>query len=310
LVPLGLLVAVGIAFIAVGGHHYLTLTTLAENRGWLCSLVKRWGFAADLVYIASYGILVALSVPGGAALTIAGGFLFGTWIGTLCAIIGATSGATAIFLAARAGLGGLAQRAGPLVAKLEVGFRADAFNYLLVLRLVPILPFWLVNLVPALVGVKLRTYVMATFSASSRVPSCLPASRTGGNRAGARSRDCLSPERAFARRRLAVLALIPVAYKHWRGNGLHEPAPCPDLCAGLAPGRAWVGAAGGSDGCERGAYRVALWAAIACNFGCVPSKSPLAAARIADLGRRGRPSASPMLHRASISLRSATASSG
>src|SRR5438132_1122960 len=131
LVPLGLLVAAAIAFIAAGGHQYLTFTTLSENRGWLCSLVKRWGFAANLVYIASYGILVALSVPGGAVLTIAGGFLFGTWIGTVCAIIGATSGATAIFLAARAGLGGLAQRAGPLVAKLEAGFRADAFNYLL-----------------------------------------------------------------------------------------------------------------------------------------------------------------------------------
>src|SRR5216684_777691 len=162
LVPLGLLVAAGIAFVAAGGHHYLTLATLAENRGWLCGLVKRWGFAADLAYIAAYCVLVALSVPGGVVLTIAGGFLFGTWLGTLCAIIGATSGATAIFLAARAGLGGLAQRTGPLVARLEAGFRADAFNYLLVLRLVPVFPFWLVNLVPALVGVSLRVFVLAT----------------------------------------------------------------------------------------------------------------------------------------------------
>jgi uncharacterized membrane protein YdjX (TVP38/TMEM64 family) len=220
LVPLGLLVAAGIAFIAVGGHQYLTLTTLAENRGWLCSLVKRWGFAADLVYIASYGILVALSVPGGAALTIAGGFLFGTWIGTLCAIIGATSGATAIFLAARAGLGGLAQRAGPLVAKLEVGFRADAFNYLLVLRLVPIFPFWLVNLVPALVGVKLRTYVMATLL------GIIPGTFVFASLGSGLGEIVQEPDLGIVFHQsvllpvvgLAVLALIPVAYKHWRGK--------------------------------------------------------------------------------------------
>jgi uncharacterized membrane protein YdjX (TVP38/TMEM64 family) len=220
LVPLGLLVAAAIAFIAAGGHQFLTFTTLSENRGWLCSLVKRWGFAADLVYIASYGILVALSVPGGAVLTIAGGFLFGTWIGTLCAIIGATSGATAIFLAARAGLGGLAQRAGPLVVKLDAGFRADAFNYLLVLRLVPIFPFWLVNLVPALVGVRLRTYVMATLLGI--IPGTFVFASLGNGLGdiveepglGVLLRlNVLGPIIG-----LAVLALIPVAYKYWRGK--------------------------------------------------------------------------------------------
>jgi uncharacterized membrane protein YdjX (TVP38/TMEM64 family) len=220
LAPLGLLVAAGIAFVAAGGHHYLTLATLAENRGWLCGLVKRWGFAADLVYIASYGVLVALSVPGGVVLTIAGGFLFGTWLGTLCAIIGATSGATAIFLAARAGLGGLAQRAGPLVAKLEAGFRADAFNYLLVLRLVPIFPFWLVNLVPAFVGVKLQAYVLATFLGI--IPATFVFASLGNGLGdiveepglGVLLRlDVFGPIVG-----LALLALIPVAYKRWRGN--------------------------------------------------------------------------------------------
>ena len=220
LVPLGLIVCAGIAFIAAGGHHYLTLATLAENRGWLCGLVKRWGFAADLGYIASYGVLVALSVPGGVVFTIAGGFLFGTWLGTLCAIIGATSGATAIFLAARAGLGGLAPHAGPLVAKLEAGFRADAFNYLLVLRLVPVFPFWLVNLVPALVGVRLRTYVLATLLGI--IPGTFVFASLGNGLGdiveepglGVLLRlDVFGPIVG-----LAILALIPVAYKRWRGN--------------------------------------------------------------------------------------------
>ncbi|MFZ3237750.1 MAG: VTT domain-containing protein [Stellaceae bacterium] len=163
LLPLGVLVAAGMGFVVAGGHHYLTLSALAAHRTWLCALAARWGLAAVLLYVAAYAALVALSVPGGAILTIAGGFLFGTWVGGLGAVVGATAGAAAIFLAARAGLGGLTRRAGPFVAKLEAGFRADAFNYLLFLRLVPLFPFWLVNLVPALAGVGLPVFVLATF---------------------------------------------------------------------------------------------------------------------------------------------------
>ena len=110
--PLGLLVAAWIVFMLAGGYRYLTFSALAHNRDWLCGLVQQWGILAAFVYIGVYATLVALSVPGAAILTIAGGFLFGTWIGGLCAVIGATLGATTIFLAARAGLGGLAQRAG------------------------------------------------------------------------------------------------------------------------------------------------------------------------------------------------------
>jgi len=218
LVPLGLLVAAWVAFMLAGGYHYLTFTALAENHDWLCSLVQRWGVAAAVLYIAVYGMLVALSVPGGAVLTIAGGFLFGTWLGAVCAVIGATLGATAIFLAARAGLGGLAQRAGPFVGKLEAGFRADAFSYLLVLRLVFIFPFWLVNLVPALVGVRLPTYVLATFL------GIIPATfvyASLGNGLGSVVEDpglgvLLRPSILVPIVGLAFLALIPVGYKRWR----------------------------------------------------------------------------------------------
>ena len=163
LAPLALLLAAGIGFGLVGGYRYLSFAELARNRDWLCAVVARWGIVAALVYVAVYAVLVALSVPGGAILTIAGGFLFGTWLGGLCAVVGATLGAVAVFLAARAGLGGLAQRAGPFFHRLEAGFRADAFSYLIVLRLIPLFPFWLVNLVPALAGVGLPTYLVATF---------------------------------------------------------------------------------------------------------------------------------------------------
>ena len=218
LVPLGLLVAAWVAFMLAGGYRYLTLPALAENRDWLCGLVQRWGFVAAIFYIAVYTLLVALSVPGGAVLTIAGGFLFGTWLGALCAIIGETLGATAIFLATRAGLGGFAQRAGPLVGKLEAGFRADAFNYLLVLRLVPIFPFWLVNLVPALVGVKLRTYVVAT--ALGIVPATVIFASLGNGLGTVVDEPdlgiVLQPSVLIPIVGLALLALVPVGYRRWR----------------------------------------------------------------------------------------------
>jgi len=218
LIPLALLVVAGITFVAVGGHRYLTFAALAENRDRLCSHVQRWGFVSAFLYIAAYAGLVALSVPGAAVLTIAGGFLFGTWLGTLCAVLGATLGATGIFLATRAGLGALAQRAGPLVGKLEAGFRADAFSYLLVLRLVFIVPFWLVNLVPALVGVRLSTFVLATFLGI--IPGTFVYASVGnglGDVAGDPGLGVLlRPSVLGPIVGLVILALIPVGYKRWR----------------------------------------------------------------------------------------------
>jgi len=220
LVPLGLLVVAGIAFIVAGGHKYLSFAALSENRDWLCSLVTSWGIVAALLYVAVYGLLVALSVPGAAVLTIAGGFLFGTWLGALCAVIGATLGATMIFLAARAGLGGLAQRAGRFAGKVEAGFRADAFNYLLVLRLVPIFPFWLVNLVPALVGVRLTTYVLATFLGI--IPGTFVYASIGNGLGDVVEepdlRILFKPSVLVPIVGLALLALIPVGYKRWRAK--------------------------------------------------------------------------------------------
>jgi uncharacterized membrane protein YdjX (TVP38/TMEM64 family) len=218
LIPFALLVLAGIAFVAAGGRHYLTFASLAENGDRLCSLVQHWGFVAALFYVALYAVLVALSVPGGAMLTIAGGFLFGTWLGAACAVIGATAGAIGVFLAARTGFGGLAQRAGPAVGKLEAGFRADGFNYLLVLRLMPIFPFWLVNLVPALVGVKLPTFALATFLGI--IPgSFVYASIGNGLGSVVEEPDTgilLRPSILLPAAGLAVLALVPVIYKHWR----------------------------------------------------------------------------------------------
>jgi uncharacterized membrane protein YdjX (TVP38/TMEM64 family) len=218
LVPLGLLLAAGIAFIVAGGHRYLTFATLADNHDRLCAWVARWRVVAALLYIAVYAALIALSVPCGAGLTIAGGFLFGTWIGGACAIVGATLGATGVFVAARVGLGGLAQRAGPFFGKLEAGFRDNAFNYLLVLRLVPLVPFWLVNLVPALAGVGLSTYMSATLLGV--VPATFVYAGLGNGLGNVVETPDLGivfhPSVLLPILALAGLALVPVWYKRRR----------------------------------------------------------------------------------------------
>ena len=99
----------------------------------------------------------------GAILTLSGGFLFGVWLGTFLVLIAATSGAVILFLIAKTALGEpLARKAGPALQTLRQGFAENAFSYLLFLRLMPVFPFWLVNLAPALLGVPLSIYVMAT----------------------------------------------------------------------------------------------------------------------------------------------------
>ena len=97
-------------------------------------------------------------------MSLIGGFLFGAGVGTAAVVVAATIGATAIFLAARSALGDvLKSKAGGFVEKFEAGFNENAFSYLLLLRLVPLFPFFIVNLAPAFTKIKTPTYVLATF---------------------------------------------------------------------------------------------------------------------------------------------------
>ena len=152
-----------VAFFASGGADYLSLAVLAENRQSLADFVAENFFAAIGLFVLIYAAAIALSVPGGAILTLSGGFLFGVWLGTFLVLIAATSGAVILFLIAKTALGEpLARKAGPALQTLRQGFAENAFSYLLFLRLMPVFPFWLVNLAPALLGVPLSIYVMAT----------------------------------------------------------------------------------------------------------------------------------------------------
>lgn len=220
LIPLGLLVVAGAAFVLSGGRHYLAFTALTENRAFLYAMAARGSVLTMIGFILAYAALTALSIPGALIMTLVGGFLFGLWLGALYALTGATLGATAVFLAARTGLSSLVARAGPRVQGLEAEFREDAFNYLLCLRLVPIFPFWLVNLVAGVAGMRLWSYVVATFV--GMIPGALVYAGLGsgmGAMIANRERPDLHlvfrPSIFFPLLGLAALALLPVIYRRW-----------------------------------------------------------------------------------------------
>jgi uncharacterized membrane protein YdjX (TVP38/TMEM64 family) len=161
--PLAIVAVAAVLFFALGGQRYLSLDMVARNHTALASFVEAHLASALGVYVAIYITVVSLSIPGAMLLTISGGILFGWLIGGLAVLVGATIGSAIIFLIAKTAFGEyVARRAGPRLSRIMHGFRADAFSYLLFLRLTPVFPFVLVNIAAALVGIPLTTFVAAT----------------------------------------------------------------------------------------------------------------------------------------------------
>ena len=220
--PLMVLVAACIAAWLSGAHRYVSFHALEAHREWLLTQVAALGVWAPVAFILLYACVAALSIPGATIMTLTGGFLFGTVLGTLYNVLGATIGATLVFLVARSAFGEmLQQRAGPFLKKVEEGFRQDAVSYLLVLRLVPLFPFWLVNLVPALFGMSLGTYVACTFVGI--LPGAVVYTSVGGGLGEFLDRGekpnlhlVFQPHILLPLIGLGLLALVPVAYKHWK----------------------------------------------------------------------------------------------
>lgn len=161
--PLLLVACALLAGYGFGLQRYFSVEALRESQASLSAHVASRPVLAAAVYFGAYALAVALSFPGASFLTIAGGFLFGALVGGALAVLAATSGAVVIFLVARTSLGtALARKAGPRMKKLRDGFQCEGFSYLLCLRLVPLFPFWVVNLAAALFGMRLIPYAAAT----------------------------------------------------------------------------------------------------------------------------------------------------
>lgn len=161
--PLALIVIGAAAFFAFGGGEYLSLSALDKNRDVLQAWTAESPILAACIYLLIYIASTALSLPLGTLLTFTGGFIFGTWLGGALTTVGATIGATILFVAARTAFGDyFRDRMGSAVQKMREKFQENEFSYILALRLAPIFPFVVVNVAPALAGAKLRNFVIAT----------------------------------------------------------------------------------------------------------------------------------------------------
>ena len=222
--PVAALAVVVVAFFVFGPDNTRILQELRENRGALLDFVADHAVFAGVAYAVVYALAIALSVPGGAMMTIAGGFLFGWWLATVYVVFAATVGATALFLAARGAVGDrFRARAGPWMKNMEAGFQENALSYLLMLRLIPVFPFFVVNLVPAFLGVTVRTYVIATFFGI--IPGCIVFSSVGNGLGAVLDAGgtpdvgiIFEPKIILPLVGLAVLAVMPVVYKKLRAR--------------------------------------------------------------------------------------------
>jgi len=219
---LALLVLVGlliVGLLATGQHRNINFAMVDELIRPLQAWVSDHLLLSAVLFMLSYAAAVVLIPPSGTVFTLTGGFVFGTLVGGSLVVVGATAGATLLFLVAKSALGNaLAARAGPRLQKLEAGFQRDAFSYLLILRLVPLFPFWLVNIAPAFLGVRLWTYVSAT--AIGIVPATFVYASVGSGlsqlaTAQPSLRDLLGPQFLLPALGLILLALLPVAYKRF-----------------------------------------------------------------------------------------------
>ena len=208
-----------VAFFASGWQHYLSFETLRAHRTEIMAWIEMHPLTGAAAFATLYTLVVVLVPPSGAVLTVAGGFLFGALAGTAICVVAATLGATLLFLFARFVARDLLHRyAGEAVRRMEAGFRHNAMSYMLVLRLVPLFPFWLVNLAPAFLDVPLRTFVIGTIVGI--IPGTAMFAVFGAGLGGILDRNetislqgVMTPEILASLIGLAVLSMLPVVYK-------------------------------------------------------------------------------------------------
>lgn len=209
------------AFFASGLHHHISFEAISQHNQVLQEFVKNNLLTAALLYVLIYAVATAFSLPVGAILTVTGGWLFGTALATACVVVGATLGACALFLAASTAFADLLRaRASGWFDKFKQGFQEGAFSYMLTLRLVPLFPFWLVNLVPAFLGVKFSVFAVATLIGV--IPGSFVFASVGNGAAAVLSQGgvpnlegILTPDVVIPLVGLAVLSLIPVVYRRF-----------------------------------------------------------------------------------------------
>ena len=220
-----------IALVAVAGtlalRDRLSFEALRANHTSLMAYCEAHYLLAVLGFLASYTAIVAFSLPGATVATLTGGFLFGVFPGVLYNVGAATAGALLIFLAARRGFGeAIAARldaGGGIAHRISAGIHENELSFLLLMRLVPAVPFVLANLVPAALGVGTGRFALTTFVGI--IPGALVYSWVGAGlgevfEAGSRPDlgILLRPQIFGPLLALIALAALPVAVHTLRGR--------------------------------------------------------------------------------------------
>ncbi len=216
---LGKIVILGILGLGLGAFfyfdvgQYFSLEALKANRDDLLAYTNANFTTAVTLYVAVYILQTAFSLPGGALMTLTGGFLFGSIFGMIFVNIGATTGATLVFLAARYVLRDWVEyKFGERIEPIQAGFAQNAFSYLLTLRLIPAFPFFLVNLVSGLTRIPLRTYVIGT--SIGIIPGSFVYAFAGRQLGSINSlTEIASPPVLLAFTFLGLLALVPILHR-------------------------------------------------------------------------------------------------
>lgn len=284
-----ILVLLGL-FFGLGLNKYVSFANLRDNHEWLIAMTKSHFYLASLIFILVYTVAVALSIPGAIFLTLIGGFLFGILWGTFLVVLSATLGATILFFAVQSSLGEVfAKRASGWVSRMRSGFKDNAFSYLLTLRLIPLFPFWVINIVSAVLGVSASTFIIATFIGI--IPGSIVYVSVGnglGELFAANLQPNLGiifePQFILPLLGLAALSLIPVFYKKKSKQGTKKMKDKDLFCdlAIIGGGAAGLSIAAG---CSQLGLQVVLvepnkMGGDCLNYGCVPSKTLLNTAKI------------------------------
>ncbi len=212
---------------AVFLRDYFTFDALVENREALIAFRDNHYLLTVLMFIGAYILIVGFSLPGGIIATLTGGFLFATFPGALFNVVGATIGASAIFLAARWGfgekLGAKLETSGGAVKKIKDGIDENQWSMLFLIRLVPVVPFFMANLIPSFLEVPLRRFVVSTFFGI--IPGTTVFTSVGAGLGEVIARGevpnlgiIFEPAILLPILGLALLALLPVIIKALRGK--------------------------------------------------------------------------------------------
>lgn len=201
-------------------YHYLSLDTLKLHQKALAFFVSQNPILSLLSYCLIYIIVVSLSIPVATVITLAGGILFGQWIGTMAVVICATLGATLLFMSAKmASREWITKKAGVWVNKMKEGFQENAFFYLLTLRLIPLFPFFAINIVAAFFQIPLRSFFWGTLlgiiPGSFVYVSIGVAVKELIQKPNFTLHVILEPKILLAFIGLGILSLLPVVYKYF-----------------------------------------------------------------------------------------------